>query len=157
MNVLRRSDQDACRGQRFDRLQLIDLVLADLFRQTEVEHLHVAPGNHDVARLDVAMNHAFVVRGVERFGNLNADGRDVGGRKRRTARVRAQRLAGDQLHNQIRVAIGFADIVHGANVRVTEPGGGVGLALKALDRVSLHLVGRTLIATSRLSRVSRAR
>ena len=44
-------------------------------RQSEVENLGVpAPRDENVRRLDVAMNNALAVRGIQRVGNF--DGRD---------------------------------------------------------------------------------
>ena len=49
-------------------------ILGRELREAEVEHLHLAaPGEEDVRRLDVAMQDAFGVRGVQRVGDLRAD------------------------------------------------------------------------------------
>src|SRR5262249_45980126 len=43
-------------------------------RQPEIEHLHVAVSpNHDVFRLDVAVNNSLTMRGGERGGGLRHD------------------------------------------------------------------------------------
>ena len=42
------------------------------FRQAEVQNLGVAAiGNEDIRRLDIAVNDAFRVRGIQRIGNLD--------------------------------------------------------------------------------------
>src|SRR6185369_3741545 len=46
----------------------------DQFRETEVEHLHRSGArDHHVARLDVAVHDAAIVRGCERVSYLNRD------------------------------------------------------------------------------------
>src|SRR5262249_5977077 len=46
--------------------------------ETEVEHLHrSAGGNLDVGRLQVAMNDALLMRGLERLGNLSTNGNRI--------------------------------------------------------------------------------
>ena len=65
--------------RRFERL-----------REAEVQQLHPAVGKHfDVGRLQVAVDDAGVVRGLEAFGDLPADvERVANGRARRGARAR---------------------------------------------------------------------
>ena len=56
---------------RFDRRA----VTWDEFCESEVEHLDDAIGpDLDVGRLEVTMDDALVVRGLERVGNLTGDG-----------------------------------------------------------------------------------
>ena len=67
-NVEQRSHDGAGRAVLERRLRLGEL------GQAEVEHLHVAVGpQHDVFRLDVAVDDAGVVRGGERAGDADGD------------------------------------------------------------------------------------
>ena len=71
-----------------------------------------------------------------------------------------ERLAFEVLHDQeCRCPSCFADVVQRADVRMIERGDRARLALEALAqlRVRRRLAGRTLIATVRSRRVSRAR
>ena len=87
---------------------------------------------HDVARLEVAMNDPLLMRLVQGEGDLadqlqhHGDG-PVG---RRGPIV--QRLALDVGHGQIGGVADGADVVDGADVGVVEGGSGPGLAVKAL-------------------------
>ena len=48
-------------------------------RQSEVQHLHLAPRRqHDVGRLDVTVRDPFAVGFIQCVGDLNADVHDVG-------------------------------------------------------------------------------
>jgi hypothetical protein len=49
-------------------------------REAEVQHLHHAAGRHlDVGRLEVAVDHALVVRGLEGRRHLTGDGQRFAG------------------------------------------------------------------------------
>ena len=81
----------ALRG-RFDGVRR----LVPQFRQPEIEELHAARREHDVARLQIPMNHAFPVRGVERRRDLagrqaSAVSTESGPRSRRSASVSPSR------------------------------------------------------------------
>ena len=75
--------------------------------EPEVEHLHRAVGlDLDVARLEIAMDDALLVRGFERRRDLARDAQRLverkSGRRARTLREQlGQRLAFDQLHHQV--------------------------------------------------------
>jgi len=109
--------------------------------EAEVEQLHPSVRqHHDVFRLEVPVDDAGGVGGCERRGELASDG---GRRGHGQAPVR---LAGQELgqgralvegHGQKTLAFVLADLVDGADVRVVEGGGGLGLAAEA------DLVGRT--------------
>ena len=104
------------------------------FRQAEVENLGVsALGDENVGGLDVAMDDAFAVRGVERVGDFDGQAEQD---------VHFQRTAGDAvleghaiqiLHGDEGLAVLLADVVDGADVGMIERGSGPGFAPKALQ------------------------
>ena len=65
-----------------------------LFRQAEIENLGVAArGDENICGLDVAMDDALRVRGVERVGNLNSQVEDFFEQHGLAADAALQRLA----------------------------------------------------------------
>ena len=81
-------------------------------RQAEVGELHVLTAfeNHDVGWLDVAMNHALAVGVFERFEHFG----DVSERlliAEFAALERRERLAGHELHDDVREPLPFAGVV----------------------------------------------
>ena len=109
------------------------------FREPEIEKLHAAAGEHDVARLQIAMNHALAVGGVE-------SARDVAGERERPVhgnrtalQAFGERFSLEQLHHEKRHAVDLADVVNGADVRVGYPGDCPRFTLK-----SLQLQGRRM-------------
>jgi hypothetical protein len=127
-----------------------------LARQAEVQDHRLAAGrDHQVGRLDVAVDDAGLVRGVQRarraldelhaaqqrpaargaggaLGRVGRGGRADPGlrvvaRARRRDRLR-QRLALDEAHRDEERAVRGPDLVHGADPGVVELGGQLGLA-----------------------------
>ena len=89
--------------------------------------------DQDVVRLDVAVDDAGGVGGVERFGDLA----EQGDRPRRRQRPLAvdqppQVAAGDQPHRHDQLAVDLARVVDRHHRRVVEAGGEPGLAQEAL-------------------------
>jgi hypothetical protein len=106
-----------------------DRVAAHQLGDTEIQHLHEVGivgviAQEDVLRLDVAVNHALLVRRAQRRRHLAKDahrGRLVEGA--RALQARGQRLAFEQLHHDAVVVrelpevgdlddVGVADVVH---------------------------------------------
>ena len=72
------------------------------FRQAEVEHLDGAVGaDLDVARLEIAMDDALLVRGVERVGDLPRDAERLVERSAALPDPLGQRRPLDQLHDEV--------------------------------------------------------
>ena len=101
--------------------------------QAEVEDLrpHVARRNaggirgglqDDVGRLQIAMDDPFLVRGLERLGDLTGDGERLGDRQRSSTQAIGQRRSLDQFEDQRRDAVRFFETVDRADVRVIERG-----------------------------------
>ena len=103
-------------------------------RQAEIEDLGLAAcGQEDIGRLDVAMDDAGAVRGVEGVGQRCANVEQRRQLDRARTEPLAQRLSLEQLHREIVSIALLADVVDGADVRVIERRGGARLAQKALD------------------------
>jgi len=85
-------------------------------------------GDDDVLGLDVAVDDAACVRMVECLAQIGADLADLAVAELALARLPRQRFAGDELGDEERIAVLFADLVEGDDPRVVEPGGGLGLA-----------------------------
>ena len=100
------------------------------------------------------MNDAFVVRGFESFGDLAGDAQCFFERERSF-----ERLARHQFHHQRAAGVGFFDAVDLRDVRMIQGRQNFRFALEAGETLRgsrASAAGRTLIATSRSSLVSRA-
>ena len=104
-------------------------------RQAEVEQLRVpARGDEDVGRLEIAMDDAGGVGGVERVGDLDAEADDGADRHRAGGHHFVQRQAAEQLHDEIGAPVRLrrlADVVDRADVRVIQRRRRARLALEA--------------------------
>ena len=98
-------------------------------RDPEVEQLaEVVAGDHDVLRLDVAVEDSGRVRVDEGFEERGRQGQGLGKRERAAPEPVAERLAGDELHGQKRGAVGLARFEEGGDGRVLQPGAGLRFA-----------------------------
>src|SRR4051812_24266199 len=108
--------------------------------EAEVEHLHLAlVGHEDIRRLDVAMDDAAAVGGVEGIGDLDAVLRQGRVLDRLPADLLVERLAFEQFHGDELLAVVVADFIDGADVAVVQRGCGASLALEALERLRITL------------------
>ena len=115
--------------------------------QAEVQDLRLpALGDEDVRGLDVAVDDALRVRGVEGVCNLDREIERDFERQRPVVDPVLQRLAVEELHRDERLALGLVDVVHRADVRVVERRGRARFALEALERTGLarQFVGQEL-------------
>ena len=91
------------------------------FRQAEIEELGVAAfGDKDIRGLDIAMNDAAGMGGIERVGDFDANFELTLGADRGRTDQAIERLALEQLHDEERATLPFTDVVDGADVRVIE-------------------------------------
>ena len=104
----------------------------------------MAFGRHEhVRRLEVAVDDALPVRGVEALGDLH---RVLDGLARRQPRAASQELlkalAHEQLLDQVGSALLSSDVVQDDDVRVVERGGGSRLLLEAAQSARVLREGR---------------
>ena len=117
------------------------------FCEAEVENFCGATfGDEDIGGLDVAVNDAGAVSGVERVGDFDADFEKA---------IEFERAAGDdvlesrtveKLHGDEGAAVVFADVVDGADVGMIQRGSGASFALEAIERlrVASEIIGKKL-------------
>ena len=108
------------------------------FCQAEVENFGVsALGDEDVGGLDIAMDDAFAMGGIEGVGDLD---------RQAEQHIHFQRTAGDAmlegqavqvLHGNEGLAILFANVVDGADVGVVQGGRRFGLTPEALQCLTI--------------------
>ena len=111
--------------------------------QSEIHPHRLAVGaHHDVARLEVAVDRAALVQGVEGQSEFAHQG---GGPSRRPRTVRGHQFdQGDALdigHDEEGDAAGLADVVDRAQVGMLDGGGETGLALEALAHGGVLVAG----------------
>ena len=82
----------------------------------------------DVVRLDVPVQHARRVRGLQRAEHLQADPGGLARLQRALLQDAAERTPPHQLHDDPRPAVHHGHVVHGDHRGVVEPGRGTGLA-----------------------------
>ena len=107
------------------------------FGQSEIQDLGLAAlGDENVGGLDIAMDDAFGVRGVERIGDLYAEIENFVDRASGPVAMRClQRLAFKQLHGDEGLAFVLVDLVNGADVGMIQGGGRARFTLEALERL----------------------
>ena len=129
--------------------------------QPEVRQPDLAAAvDHYVRRLEIAVEHATLVRRREPGAEL--PGHVDGGIVRQAADAPQQRrqvLPVDELHREERVAVGLADVVDAADVRMRDVARHAHLAAETLDAVGVGAIasGRNLSATGCPSTRSSAR
>src|SRR5436309_10972913 len=133
-HVMRRADVRAGARQLAARGRLRDPEVGDHRQPVLVEH--------DVVGLDVAMHDAALVRVREGARHLYQDLPDLG-RGERTARGQhgRERLAAQELHDEIDHPAGLADAIDRNDAGVLELGGRAGFALEPLDELLVERQG----------------
>ena len=127
--------------------------------ETEIEDLGPGCGKHHVGRFQIAMGQSMAMGGVERIGELRPNPQRVLERQRAPQQTVRKRLAGQVLHHQEIDTVLFPDVMERADVRVRQARIARASRRNRAWRCGLATMsgGRTLIATARSSRVSRAR
>ena len=102
--------------------------------EPEIDDLDEAVGaEHDVFRLDVAMNDAGAVGGIKGGGALEADGEGFFGWEWSGGETLAESDAFDEFGGDEPGIAGLADVEDGEDIGVVEGGGGFGFGLEAGD------------------------
>ena len=128
--------------------------------EAEVEDLDAARvRDEEVLGLQIPVDDPLVVRGGEAVRDLQRVVNDLALRELAARERQAQRLALEQLLDDVGRVVMRADVVDGRDVGVIENARGLGLLLEAPQRSASCEKdgGSTLIATSRPSRGSFAR
>jgi hypothetical protein len=103
----------------------------DVLRQAEVEDFHdTVPREEDVCGLQVAVNDPFPVRRSEALSDLHADFDRRSSGEVRAAQPRSERLAFQQLGDDVGSTVVGADVVHREDVRMAELAGRTGFQLE---------------------------
>ena len=106
--------------------------------EAEIQHLCLASArDEDVCRLDVAVDDAARVGGIQRVGDVNAQFQEVVDGQGPLADAMLQRPAVEQLHHEEPLAVVLADVEERADVGVIQRRGDACLALEAFDRLRI--------------------
>ena len=102
-----------------------------MLRQAEVEDLHdTVPREEDVCGLQVAVDDSLPVRRREALSHLHAELDRRAGGEPRAAQARRERLAFQQLGDDVGSTVVGADVVHRQDVRMVELAGRTGFQLE---------------------------
>jgi hypothetical protein len=99
-----------------------------VLREASVEQLGACRREHDVARLQIAMDYPPGVRGLDGIGDFYAMAEDLRKWQWAARETCGQRLALEQFEHQIISIVLATDVVQAADVRVVQRGDRFGLA-----------------------------
>ena len=106
--------------------------------EAEVEDFGVAAfGDEEVGGLDVAVNDAFGMGGIEGVGNFDGEIEEAVQLHGAAGDEMLESLALETFHGDEGLAIFLADIMDGADVGMVESGGGFGFAAKAAEGLGI--------------------
>ena len=141
-HVAERAHHDAGLGQRL-RPRDVRVLVDRLLGETEVENLDASVGRDEqVGWLDVAVRDALFVRRREAGGDLPAEVDRLGRGQRPGREPRRERLAFQELGDEVRRAVVRAEIEDREDVRMIERARRVRLAHEALQPVGVSGEGR---------------
>ena len=142
-HVLKRADDHPLRGQRRGHRRRRGQIGAAArpgqgrASQAEVEQLGARLRQHDVARLEIAVDHPLAVGRGQRVGDLRPVLQRLIGSERALGQAVGQRPALEVLHHQVVHTAVLADVVQRADVGVVQVGDRPRLALESLPRLGL--------------------
>jgi len=101
-------------------------------------------GDEDVGGLDVAVDNAFDVGGIEGIGNFDGEVKEAIELHGTASDEMLQRLTFQTFHGDEGLAVFFSDVVDGTDIRMIESGGGFGFAAEAAERLGIlcEVVGK---------------
>jgi hypothetical protein len=107
------------------------------FRETEIENLRSVRRQEDVARFDVAVDDAGLVRGVDRVGEHDGSVEECWNVEAAAGETMLEGFALQQFHDEkaLVACVQIADVVHRADVRMLQRGDGASFAAEALARL----------------------
>jgi hypothetical protein len=118
------------------------LVRDDPSGETEVDEFGAAARReHDVRRLEVAVDHTLAVRLFEPLDDLHGDGNRLAYGHRSLREPMRQRSAIDSLEDQIRRALEPLEPVDGGDVRMAQRGEDTRFALEAPEAAGIAVKG----------------
>jgi hypothetical protein len=109
------------------------------FRETKVQNPGLTlTGHKDIRGLDVAVNDAVSMGGIQSLNDLDGEVQQIGQLERRSSRFRstdafAKRLTLQQLHGKERLAFVFAELVDRADVGMFESGCGASFPFETAE------------------------
>ncbi len=106
--------------------------------EPEVHQLCARLGQHDVRRLQIAMNDALLMRLLQGLCDFCSNLQNLIKRQHAFRQTLSESLAFEILHDQEVGAILRADVVKGTDIRMLERGNGFGLALHALPQFRIR-------------------
>ena len=105
--------------------------------EPEVEQLRAGLGQHDVGGLEIAVDDALPMRLVEGVGDLGRDLQRLVERERPLLEAGGERLPVEMRHDEEVRAVGVADVVDAADMRMIERRDGARLALEPRAQVGI--------------------
>ena len=104
----------------------------------EIENLGgAALADENVGGLDVAVDNAFAVRGIESICDLDGELEKLLKGNRSGLQPLLERLPGQEFHGDEVLAFFFADVVDRADIGMVQRRGGAGFAAKAFERLGI--------------------
>src|SRR5579862_129551 len=112
-------------------------------REAKIEDFGVAAvGDKNIGGLDVAVNDAFGVSGVQGVRDFDSQAQEHLGIERAATDAMAEGDAVEELHGDEAAAGLFADFVNGADIGMVEGGGGAGFTTETFQ--SLRILGQVV-------------
>jgi hypothetical protein len=131
--VARRAEENAgdrCFAKRFGRF--VGFGRIHILDDAEIEQLGAEGRKQDVGGLQIAVNDAELVEGLQGGEELERDLRGLAGGKRALLEALRQGFALDKLHDQDQIVGFLGDVIEAAGVRMGDLGGGAGFLPEAL-------------------------
>ena len=133
-HVARRSHDEPGRRELAARVRVEGRRLGRLVGEAEVHEPAAVRGEEEVRGLHVAVDDAGIVQRGEPLEEVEGEVERLAGRQGPAVQARRERLAGQELHDDERLAVVLSDLVDRAQVRVAHPRRRARLAQEAPPR-----------------------